>query len=61
MLKAARRGISLDGLEKKRFVLRHMLKNCLCVPVVLRNYNRINQISEELDMLREEARRLRRG
>lgn len=51
---------NLTSLEEKRSVLRRVLKDHICVPVALRNYKKINEISEELEVLREEAGRLKR-
>ncbi|MFH1691508.1 MAG: hypothetical protein ABIC68_02920 [Candidatus Omnitrophota bacterium] len=46
-------------LEKRRSDLRRMLKDCICVPVVLRDYERINLITNELNVLREKNRELK--
>lgn len=46
-------------LEKRRSDLRYALKDCICVAVALRDYERINLITDELNSLREKSRELR--
>lgn len=53
------RGILL-GLEKKRADLRYALKDCICVPVALRDHVKIHLIAEELELLRTRIRGLKK-
>lgn len=49
----------LMGLERRRADLRFALKNYICVPVVSRDYDKINLIAGELELLREKIRGLK--
>lgn len=51
----------LTGLEKRRADLRCALKDCICVPVVSRDYDKINLFAGELELLREKIREFKRG